>query len=103
MDNNHSPREQIEARAVVMARIRPLPVDGRVLHQIGIPIHGGYSGESVGDPANDLTALLTEPNVSMHEGKPFVCDLRPGRLNRSFRAAVPWSQRRPKCPQGRCS
>jgi formate dehydrogenase major subunit len=86
-----SPRGQISARAMVTARIKPLRVDGRLVHQIGIPIHWGYSGESIGDPANDLTALLTEPNVSMHEGKTFVCDLHPGKLDRPIRSAAPFS------------
>jgi hypothetical protein len=38
-----------------------------------------------------LTALLTEPNVSMHEGKTFVCDLHPGKLDRPIRSAAPFS------------
>jgi formate dehydrogenase major subunit len=86
-----SPRGQIEARAMVTARIKALHIDDRIVHQIGIPIHWGYSGESIGDSTNDLTALLTEPNVSMHEAMTFVCNVRPGRLNRPVRAAVPLS------------
>jgi formate dehydrogenase major subunit len=77
---------------MVTGRIKPLKVDDRVIHQIGIPIHWAYSGESTGDSANELlTALLTEPNVSMHEAKTFVCDIHPGRLNRPMRAKVPMS------------
>ena len=40
---------------------------------------------------NELTALLTESNVSMHEAKTFVCELRPGRLNRLRRAVAPFA------------
>src|SRR6185312_10328167 len=70
-----TPRGEIEARAMVTRRIKPLAVKGRVAHQVGIPIHWAYSGEIVGDSANDLTALITEPNVSMHEAKAFACDI----------------------------
>jgi formate dehydrogenase major subunit len=83
-----TPRGEIEARAMVTRRIRPLTVGGRAIHQIGLPIHWGYAGETVGAIANDLTALITEPNVSMHEAKAFTCNVRPGRL-RNIRKAVP--------------
>ena len=83
-----SPRGQIEARAMVTGRLKALKLNGRAVHQVGIPIHWSYSGESTGDSANELTALLTEPNVSMHEAKTFVCDIRPGRLNRPTRGSV---------------
>jgi formate dehydrogenase major subunit len=82
-----TPRGKIEARAMVTRRIKPLTVEGRVLHQIGLPIHWGYAGEVVGAIANDLTSLLTEPNVAMHEGKSFACQVQAGRLN--------WRNRRP--------
>jgi formate dehydrogenase major subunit len=74
-----SARGSIEARAMVTTRIKPLKVNGKVVHQIGFPFHWGYSGESVGCQANDLTSLVAEPNVSIHEGKVFTCDIRPGR------------------------
>jgi hypothetical protein len=28
---------------------------------------------------NDISALVADPNVSIHEGKVFSCNLRPGR------------------------
>jgi formate dehydrogenase major subunit len=83
-----TPRGEIEARAMVTRRIRPLAVGGGTIHQIGLPIHWGYAGETVGAIANDLTALITEPNVSMHEAKAFSCNVRPGRL-RNIRKAEP--------------
>jgi formate dehydrogenase major subunit len=80
-----SQRSQIEARAMVTPRLRPLTVNGQTLHQIGIPIHWGYAGETVGAIANDTTALITDLNVSMHESKAFACDVRAGRLvNQDF-------------------
>ena len=47
-------RAEIEARAKVTDRIRPLRVDGRVIHQVALPWHWGYSGLSRGDTANEL-------------------------------------------------
>lgn len=83
-----TPRGSIEARAMVTKRVKPIMVDGVTTHQIGIPIHWAYSGESVGDSANVLTSLITEPNVSMHEAKAFCCDIRPGRLIRPQRGKL---------------
>ena len=72
-------RAEIEARAKVTARIRPLRVDGRVIHQIGLPWHWGYSGLSRGDTANELVSLSGDPNVSIQDDKAFTCDIRAGR------------------------
>ncbi|MGI8595731.1 MAG: molybdopterin dinucleotide binding domain-containing protein, partial [Thermoleophilaceae bacterium] len=72
-------RAEIEARAKVTERIRPLRVDGRILHQVALPWHWGSFGESPGDSANDLTALASDPNVSIQESKAFSCDIRAGR------------------------
>ena len=73
-------RAAIECRAMVTDRLRPLDLNGRVIHQIGIPFHFGYSGEVVGAVANDLTSLVLDPNVSIHEAKAFTCQVRAGRL-----------------------
>ncbi len=45
-----------------------------------MPFHWGFAGETVGGIANDLTSLVADPNVSMHEGKVFVCQVTAGRL-----------------------
>jgi formate dehydrogenase major subunit len=76
-----SARSRIEARAMVTRRLRPLLVEGRTVHQVGLPFHWAFAGEVVGGNANDLTALLADPNVSMHECKAFACQVRAGRLN----------------------
>jgi len=76
---NH--RAAIEARAMVTPRVRPLFVDGRTVHQIAIPFHWGYAGETVGAMANDLTSIVADANVSMHEAKAFTCNVRAGRLH----------------------
>jgi formate dehydrogenase major subunit len=76
-----SARTRIEARAMVTRRIRPLLIEGRIVHQIGLPFHWAFAGEAVGGNANDLTSILADPNVSMHECKAFTCQVRAGRLN----------------------
>jgi formate dehydrogenase major subunit len=78
-----SARGAIEARAMVTRRLRPLQIDGKVIHQIGIPFHWGFSGETVGDVANDLVALTAEPNVSIQEDKAFGVDVSAGRTHGS--------------------
>ena len=98
-------RGAIEARAMVTKRVRPLQVNGRTLHQIAIPIHWGYAGETVGGMANDLTSIVADPNVSMHEGKAFTCNIRAGRLEPRTTdqpeppAAWPTRQRMPATPE----
>jgi len=80
-------RGAIEARAMVTARVKPLTVNQRTLHQIGIPFHWGYAGETIGSIANDLTSIVLDPNVSIHEAKAFTCNIRPGRLSEKLQAA----------------
>ena len=72
-------RAQIEARARVTERMRPLKVDGRRLHQVALPWHWGFAGGSPGDAANDLGVLSGDPNVSIQEDKAFSCNVRAGR------------------------
>ncbi len=75
-----TPRGEIEARAMVTRRMRPLHISGRVIHQIGLPFHWGFQGKSTGSITNDLTHMVLEPNVSIEEAKAFTCNVRPGRL-----------------------
>ncbi len=46
-----SPRGAMEARALVTRRIKPMQIDGKDIHQIGIPFQWGYAGETVGSSA----------------------------------------------------
>jgi formate dehydrogenase major subunit len=72
-------RGRIDARAMVTRRLKPFLIAGRIVHQIGLPFHWAFAGESVGDNANDLTAILADPNVSMHDCKAFACQVEAGR------------------------
>jgi len=86
-----SARTTIEARAMVTRRLRPLLVEGRIVHQIGLPFHWAFAGEVVGANANDLTSIVADPNVSMHECKAFACQVAAGRLD----GPVPAPTKRP--------
>jgi formate dehydrogenase major subunit len=75
-------RAAIEARVVVTDRMTPLTVQGRRVHQVGLPYHWGGRGLSKGDSANDLFHLTLDPNVHIQEDKAATCDIRPGRRPR---------------------
>ena len=64
---------------MVTRRMQPLKMGERIVHQIGLPFHWGYSGVVKGDIANDLLLLVAERNVSMHDAKSFTCNMRAGR------------------------
>jgi formate dehydrogenase major subunit len=68
-----TPRGAIEARALVTPRMRPLTIQGRLVHQVGLPYHFGGRGLVIGDVVNDLVAISEEPNVRIMESKALVC------------------------------
>ncbi len=70
-----TPRAEIRAKALVTRRLRPFRIAGKVVHQVGMPWHWGWEGLVKGDVVNHLTALVGDPNVSIHEGKAFVCNV----------------------------
>jgi formate dehydrogenase major subunit len=67
---------------LVTGRMRPPLVDGRVVHQVGLPYHFGRNGLATGDSANDLFGIVLDPNVHLQESKAATCDIRPGRRPR---------------------
>jgi formate dehydrogenase major subunit len=73
-----TPRGSVVARALVTARMRPLVVQGRAVHQVGLPYHWGYRGLVRGDVANDLLAISEEPTVKIFESKGLVCRIESG-------------------------
>ena len=70
-----TPRAEIRAKALVTRRLRPFRIAGKTVHQVGMPWHWGWEGVVTGDVVNQLTALVGDPNVSIHEGKAFVCNV----------------------------
>ncbi len=75
-------RAAVEARVLVTERIRPLQVQGRTVHQVGVPYHWGPNGLSTGDAGNELLPAVLDPNVNIQESKAATCDVVPGRRPR---------------------
>jgi formate dehydrogenase major subunit len=85
-----TPRGLISAKAHVTARMTPLEINGRTVHQVGLPYHWGWKGLVTGDVANDLLAISEEPNVRIFESKALVCNLVPGQRARDGEALEQW-------------
>ncbi|TML91562.1 MAG: formate dehydrogenase [Actinobacteria bacterium] len=75
-------RTSIEARVMVTDRLKPIAVEGRKTHQVGLPYHWGSRGLTTGAAANDLAPIALDPNVHIQEVKAFTCAIRPGRRRR---------------------
>jgi len=84
-----TPRGAIECKALVTRRLRAFNIQGRRVHHAGMPWHWGYRGIVTGDVVNSLTPLLGDPNVSIHEGKAFMCQVQPGRRAAAVASALP--------------
>ncbi len=71
-----TPRGSITAKALVTRRVRPYTIGGKRVHYVGMPWHWGYKGIAVGEVVNSLSAMIGDPNVSIHEAKVFVCNVK---------------------------
>ena len=80
-----TPRAEVEARVAITRRMRPVWIDGKRIHQVGLPYHWGYKGMAKGDIVNDLLVVSEEPNVRIMETKALVCNVRAGRRDRKDR------------------
>jgi formate dehydrogenase major subunit len=101
-----TPRAAVHAKALVTRRVRPFLIgvgDARkTVHHVGMPWHWGYKGLVTGDVVNDLSALVGDPNVTIHEAKVFVCrvDRPEERVRRLQSEGRPDSPRGDEGPQG---
>jgi formate dehydrogenase major subunit len=78
-----SPRGKVHVTAMVTNRLKPFTINGRTVHQIGVPWHWGWKGVdelpgSKGDITNDLSSTVGDPNVFIQETKAFVCNVKKG-------------------------
>lgn len=71
-----SARGEIKAFAMVTERFEPFEIDGRKVHQVGMPWHYGYQGIATGDIANKLTPHIGDGNSMIPEYKAFLVDVR---------------------------
>jgi formate dehydrogenase major subunit len=68
-----SNRGFITAVAMVTKRIRPLTIEGKPVHTVGIPIHWGFTGiAKAGFLANTLTPVVGDGNSQTPEFKAFL-------------------------------
>lgn len=72
-----SKRGQIIAKAVVTKRLRPLMIEGKETHTIGIPNHWGFKGlTKKGYITNVLTPSVGDANTQTPEFKAFLVDVQ---------------------------
>jgi len=50
-------------------------IGGKTVHHVGLPWHWGYQGLVTGSVTNDLSLMVGDPNVTIHESKAFVCNV----------------------------
>ncbi len=68
-----SNRGFIRAVAVVTKRIRPMTIEGKPVHTVGVPIHWGFKGlAKPGFLANTLTPVVGDANTQTPEFKAFL-------------------------------
>jgi len=78
-------RGSVEVKALVTRRLRPFTIDGRRVHQVGMPWVFGWEGYARGAIANVLLVIVGDPNTSIHTTKALTCAVRKGRLSRNAR------------------
>ncbi len=71
-----SRRGHIIAKAVVTKRIKPLKINGKEVHTVGIPLHWGFDGlTKAGYLTNTLTPFVGDANVHTPEFKAFLVNV----------------------------
>ena len=71
-----SARGKVTGVAIVTKRFQPFQLNGKIVHQIGLPWHWGYAGLSTGDSANLLTPHVGDANTMIPEYKAFLCNVK---------------------------
>lgn len=66
----------IEAKACVTKRFKPMMIDGKERHVVGMPWHWGFKGMSTGAVTNDLSPSVGDANTTIPESKAFLCNIR---------------------------
>ncbi len=71
-----SNRGHMVCKAYVTKRIKPMSVDGKPTHVIGVPIHWGFTGQArKGYGANTLTPFVGDANTQTPEFKAFLVNV----------------------------
>jgi len=73
-----SNRGEVKGKAFVTKRIKPFRIDGKVVHQIGLPLNFGFIGVAKkASPVNKLTPPVGDANSQTPEFKAFLVDIAP--------------------------
>ncbi len=70
-----SGRGSVEAVAVVTRRFRPFKVQGKTVHEVGLPWCYGWNTPNCGDSANLLTPTIGDANTMIPETKAFMVNV----------------------------
>ncbi len=70
-------RGGLECTAIVTKRFKPLKVDGKIVHEVGVPWHYGWRWPATGteESANLLTPPSADANTRIPETKAFMVDI----------------------------
>jgi formate dehydrogenase major subunit len=69
-------RGDVEAIAMVTVRMRPLKIQGRIVHEVGMPFCFGWTTPGCGDSTNRLTPSVGDPNTTIPEFKACCVNIR---------------------------
>ena len=69
-------RGKVEAIAMVTVRMRPLKVQGKIVHLVGMPFCFGWTTPGTGDSTNRLTPFVGDPNTTIPEFKACCVNVR---------------------------
>ncbi len=71
-----SARGEIEVYAMITKRWKPMEIDGRTVHCVGMPWHYGFAAIAKGESANVLTPHIGDGNTMIPEYKAFLVDIK---------------------------
>lgn len=73
-----SNRGEVKGKAVVTKRLKPFKIDGKTVHQVGLPLNFGFIGETKkAAPINSLTPYVGDANAQTPEFKAFLVNIEP--------------------------
>ena len=73
-----SNRGEVKGKAVVTKRLKPFMIDGKPVHQVGLPLNFGFIGETKkASPINSLTSAIGDSNSQTPEYKAFLVNIEP--------------------------
>ena len=71
-----SARGKVEAVAMVTVRMTPFNIQGKIVHEIGMPFAFGWTKKGCGDATNRLCITAGDPNTTIPEYKACCVNLR---------------------------